>query len=95
MNSAPGPLCIPRHGATFEPVTRPLALLGAVLMLLTACSGSDDASPQSSVAAVEDGAATTSETPVAPDFELALGDGGTFRLSDETKPVFLVFWAEW
>jgi hypothetical protein len=33
--------------------------------------------------------------PPAPDFELALGDGGTFRLSDEQKPVYVVFWAEW
>jgi hypothetical protein len=33
--------------------------------------------------------------PPAPDFELALADGSTFRLSDEQKPVYLVFWAEW
>jgi hypothetical protein len=32
---------------------------------------------------------------VAPDFTLALGEGGEFALSAETKPVFLVFWAEW
>ena len=31
----------------------------------------------------------------APDFELALGQGGSFRLSDAQKPVYLVFWAEW
>jgi hypothetical protein len=35
------------------------------------------------------------DAPAAPDFELALGEGGTFRLSDEQKPVYLVFWAEW
>lgn len=33
--------------------------------------------------------------PAAPDFELALADGSTFRLSDEQKPVYIVFWAEW
>ena len=35
--------------------------------------------------------------PLAPDFTLALGaDGaGTFVLSQEVKPVFMVFWAEW
>lgn len=33
--------------------------------------------------------------PAAPDFTLALGSGGTFRLYDETRPVYLVFWAEW
>lgn len=33
--------------------------------------------------------------PPAPDFSLVLGDGGDFTLSDEQKPVYLVFWAEW
>jgi hypothetical protein len=31
----------------------------------------------------------------APDFALALGQGGDFTLSSETKPVYMVFWAEW
>ncbi|MFO7699426.1 MAG: hypothetical protein R6W79_02320 [Acidimicrobiia bacterium] len=37
------------------------------------------------------------EGPVAPDFTLALGADGaeTFVLSQEVKPVFMVFWAEW
>lgn len=35
------------------------------------------------------------EGPGAPDFTLALGEGGTFTLSDEQKPVYMVFWAEW
>ena len=37
------------------------------------------------------------EGPVAPDFTLALGADGseTFMLSQEAKPVFMVFWAEW
>ena len=33
--------------------------------------------------------------PAAPDFVLALGDGGSYTLSDGAKPVYLVFWAEW
>ncbi len=33
--------------------------------------------------------------PAAPDFTLALGDGGEFTLSEEQKPVYLIFWAEW
>lgn len=37
----------------------------------------------------------TSDRPVAPDFTLELGDGGTYTLSEGTKPVYLVFWAEW
>lgn len=38
---------------------------------------------------------TTSDRPLAPDFTLALGDGGSFTLSEEQKPVYMVFWAEW
>lgn len=37
----------------------------------------------------------TSELPVAADFTLALGDGGTFVLSEAAKPVYVVFWADW
>ena len=32
---------------------------------------------------------------LAPDFSLLLGNGSTFVLSEETRPVFMVFWAEW
>jgi hypothetical protein len=32
---------------------------------------------------------------IAPDFDLLLSDGSTFVLSEETRPVFMVFWAEW
>lgn len=32
---------------------------------------------------------------IAPDFSLPLGDGSTFVLSEEIRPVFMVFWAEW
>ena len=31
----------------------------------------------------------------APDFTLALGDGGSYTLSEGAKPVYMVFWAEW
>ena len=31
----------------------------------------------------------------APEFTLALGQGGEFTLSGEAKPVYMVFWAEW
>jgi hypothetical protein len=37
----------------------------------------------------------TSGRPLAPDFTLELGDGGTYKLSEGAKPVYLVFWAEW
>lgn len=38
---------------------------------------------------------TTSDRPLAPDFTLELGDGGSYTLSEGSKPVYLVFWAEW
>ncbi len=45
------------------------------------------------------GAGPASETTVpsnsAPDFTLALGTGDTFTLSEENRPVYLLFWAEW
>lgn len=33
--------------------------------------------------------------PSAPDFSLQLSDGSTFMLSEEARPVYMVFWAEW
>jgi hypothetical protein len=39
-------------------------------------------------------AAPVDGTP-APDFTMTLNDGSTFTLSEEQKPVYLVFWAEW
>jgi len=54
--------------------------------------------PSSSTA----GTTTTTETPLppldgpaAPDFSLQLSDGSTFLLSEESRPVYMVFWAEW
>lgn len=35
------------------------------------------------------------EGPAAPDFTLALEPDGEFVLSQEVKPVYMVFWAEW
>jgi hypothetical protein len=36
-----------------------------------------------------------SERPPARDFNLALEPSGEFVLSQEVKPVFMIFWAEW
>lgn len=57
----------------------------------TDTGGADSSEPTTSTAA----AAPAFDGPPAPDFELVLEDGSTFRLSDEQKPVYLVFWAEW
>lgn len=32
---------------------------------------------------------------LAPDFSLMLSDGTEYQLSNETRPVYMVFWAEW
>jgi hypothetical protein len=38
---------------------------------------------------------TTNDRMQAPDFTLQLGNGGSYTLSEGSKPVYLVFWAEW
>lgn len=38
---------------------------------------------------------TDSGRPGAPDFTLELGDGGAYTLSEGSKPVYMIFWAEW
>ena len=57
----------------------------------------DDVTTDEVTTAAQDASASSDESngPAAPDFELTLGDGSTFRLSDEQKPVSLVFCAEW
>lgn len=51
--------------------------------LLASCGGGTEPVPEQATSAT------------APDFTLALGNGGTFTLSEESRPVFMVFWAEW
>ncbi len=56
-------------------------------------------SSMTSEATEEDVPASTTppvpDGPPAPDFTLALADGRSFTLSEEAKPVFMIFWAEW
>lgn len=58
----------------------------------TVTTGGNDAVTTTSAA---DGTTTTSDRPLAPDFTLELGDGGSYTLSERARPVYLVFWAEW
>lgn len=58
-----------------------LAWLLALCLALVACGGG--------------GVASNDPGGSAPDFSLELGEGGTFTLSEESRPVFMVFWAEW
>jgi hypothetical protein len=67
-----------------------------LLLLVAACGDADPGAGSSGGAAVDsDITAAPDGAAEAPDFELALADGGTFRLSAESKPVYLIFWAEW
>lgn len=56
-------------------------------------AGGDDGEVTSTTAPVD--TTTLSDRPLAPDFTLELGDGGSYTLSEGAKPVYLVFWAEW
>ena len=40
-------------------------------------------------------AVTDFDGPVAADFSIDLNATGSFTLSEEARPVYLVFWAEW
>ena len=55
-----------------------------------ATAGSDETEPEA-----QERPAPDPDRELAPDFSLALGSGSTFVLSEETRPVFMVFWAEW
>jgi len=70
---------------------RPLLL--AVALVVAACGGA--AAPTTTAVEAAPSAAERPEGRRAPDFELQLGQGGVFALSDEQNPVYMVFWAEW
>ena len=59
----------------------------------------DTEATQPDEGAVDDGPVgpriTDFEGPVAADFTIDLNKTGTFTLSEEARPVYLVFWAEW
>lgn len=60
----------------------------------TATQAADDTTA-TTAAAPSEPSAPRAEGPNAPDFTLALDAGGEFVLSQEVKPVYMVFWAEW
>lgn len=81
------------------PAILPAILLALLVVSPAACGGPSSGS--STVDSDPTGDATTatsngsSAARIAPDFTLQLGNGGRFTLSEEQRPVFLVFWAEW
>ncbi len=84
---------------------RSAALAVVAALCLAACGDpvtSADLTTSSSAIESSSSSSTTSSSSTvtearnaAPDFTLELGDGGTFVLSEEARPVYLVFWAEW
>ena len=86
-----------------------IAALAVVIIGLASCGdpvvsdGATTSLPLSTEGSSSTPSSSTSPSPstvtevraVAPDFALGLGDGGTFVLSEEVRPVYLVFWAEW
>ena len=69
-------------------------LLVVFALLATACA---PAEADIAVGGSIEGEFTNDETGglVAPDFTFTLHDGETFRLSEQTEPVLVVFWADW
>lgn len=87
-----------------------LIRLLALTMVVAACGGEPSPgaigepvpttpAPSTEPAPTGSGVTTTvpaaPQGPIAPDFTLTLGDGGTYTLSEGEKPVYMVFWAEW
>ena len=58
-------------------------------------AATDSGDSESAASTASPAVAPSFDGPAAPDFDLALSDGSTFLLSDEEKPVYIVFWAEW
>ena len=67
-------------------------LLIVLALVAAACGGSVTAAPTEDV---DTTSAPTDSSNDAPDFVLALGQGGEFSPSTEAKPIYMVFWAEW
>ena len=84
-------------------------LLVVLALVATACGGADvsqSLSPSEpvvdgstdSTSAAEEGtgeAGDSADGRPAPEFVLALGEGGEFSPSSESRPIYMVFWAEW
>jgi len=69
---------------------RVLLVVAALGLVASACGGSSSETAESTIASDP-----RPEGRTAPDFALALEPSGEFVLSQEAKPVYMIFWAEW
>ncbi len=58
-------------------------------------SESDDVDDSSDITDPPEEPTVVPDGPAAPNFTLVLDDGSTFELAAASRPVMLVFWAEW
>ncbi|MEN8239300.1 MAG: hypothetical protein ABFR53_08885 [Actinomycetota bacterium] len=62
---------------------------------LPGTSATESSEPEEPVQTTASSSSPVLDGPVAPDFVLPLEPSGSFVLSQEVKPVYMVFWAEW
>jgi cytochrome oxidase Cu insertion factor (SCO1/SenC/PrrC family) len=81
---------------------RKLAALAVFAVVAAACGGGTSTTQAGQAPPAPSSPAELSATtkppvdgPLAPDFTLTLADGSMFTLSQEQKPVYIIFWAEW
>jgi hypothetical protein len=79
-----------------QPEAAPETVAPSTVATTAAPVTTDDAEPATAPDPTTTTAAVIVDGPPAPDFTLALEDPqGVFTLSEEQKPVYMVFWAEW
>jgi hypothetical protein len=78
-------------------MSRFVRIVAVFALLAAACGGGPATISSTSPTAPAPDTTTDAEPdgPVAPSFTLVLGDGSTFDLAREARPVYMVFWAEW
>lgn len=85
--------------ACAQPTSEPVATSSTPSTPSTTAAPSQTAETTSTLPSSEE-TSTTRPAPnpdrnLAPDFALTLSDGSEYQLTNEVRPVYLVFWAEW
>lgn len=86
-------------GQATEEASQAVAATSSTVAPTTAPAAAEDdeptTAPEETTTTAAPAPAVVVDGPPAPDFALALDDGRGFILSEEQKPVYMVFWAEW